>query len=275
MPRQAPDAAPLTQERRNRIRLELQHSGAVRSKELSARWAVSPMTIRRDLAALESAGHAVRVHGGALNGPEATHAPQPSPDRPGGQRAQLREIAAAAAATVRPGMAIGLVGGPAIELLAAELTQRQDITVVTNSLRIDGLLNSTSHTSPTVILTGGQRGPGGLLAGPIAMRALAGIQVDTVFVDCSGADSEAGLTVDDLAEAELRRQLFRSAGRRVLLAESTVFGARALAPFAPLSDLDAVFTEPDDSASRARGAVLGAIGRSGAGNRPARHREGD
>ncbi len=259
------DESLLTQQRRDRIRAELFEHGAVRTGGLSRQWAVSPMTVRRDLAALEAGGFAIRVHGGAVCTPTPNEERPPVPTSR--SDAELHAIAAAAARTVRPGTAIGLSGGRAVEALAEELTAHGDLTVVTNSLRVADILNrnglGTPHRWPTVILTGGHRGPGGLLVGPLAVAALRTMRVDTTFVDCAGADLTGGLTVGDLADAELRACLLRSAGRRTLLAESAVFGARSLTPFATLAEIDTVFAPPRTEGTHepAREAVLAAVGK--------------
>ncbi|MFE9421481.1 DeoR/GlpR family DNA-binding transcription regulator [Kitasatospora sp. NPDC006697] len=255
----------LTRQRRDHILADLRAHGAVRTGELSRRWVVSPMTIRRDLAVLEAGGGAVRVHGGAVSalGPEPGAGAGAGAGADGAVPgdAAVRALAAAAARTVQPGAAIGLSGGRAVEALAEELTQHENLTVVTNSLRVAAILDGTARRSPTVILTGGHLSHSGLLVGPLAVASLRTMRVNLAFVDCEGADLTGGLTVGDLADAELRARMLHTATRRILLAEPTVFGARALAPFATLREIDTVLTapSPDGSGSAAREEVLRAI----------------
>ncbi|MFE9424863.1 DeoR/GlpR family DNA-binding transcription regulator [Kitasatospora sp. NPDC006697] len=240
-------------ERRDWIRAELRRRGMVRTGEVSRHWAVSPVTVRRDLAVLEAEGCALRVHGGAV-GAEPPPRPAQATALPG-----VRAIAAEAAATVRPDSAVGLTGGPLAEALAEELVGREGLTVITNSLRIAAILDRR-RGAPDVIITGGQRGPGDLLVGPLAVAAVDTVRLDAAYVDCVGAEPAAGLTVRDLDDAELRHHLFRAARRRVLLAEPAAFGTCSLAQFAALEEVDAVCTDPDGAAASAAGrAVLGAV----------------
>src|SRR5688572_27075413 len=58
--------AVLPEERRLAIRDLVARSAVVRADELAERFGVSVETIRRDLAALEQAGHTRRVYGGAM-----------------------------------------------------------------------------------------------------------------------------------------------------------------------------------------------------------------
>ncbi|MFE9423117.1 DeoR/GlpR family DNA-binding transcription regulator [Kitasatospora sp. NPDC006697] len=260
----------LTQQRRNEIRAQLHRDGAVRSNDLSRRLSVSGGTIRRDLAVLAAEGDARRVHGGAVSTarPAAQQNPPSGPSSgSAGHCAVLRVIARAAAAAVAPGTAIGLMGGRAAVALAEELAHRGDITVVTNSLAAADALGQRGAAGPSVLLTGGQYGPTGRLVGPLATASLEGLCLHTAFVDCEGADPELGLTVRDHLDAEMRGLLLRVADRRVLLAEPAVLGARSLVPFAALTELDEVFTDPDLRHARLAPfhPVLRAIGRADLG----------
>src|SRR4051794_41987346 len=56
----------LSEERRSQVAEMLQSSGAVTITDLQARFGVSPVTARRDLAVLAERGVARRTHGGAV-----------------------------------------------------------------------------------------------------------------------------------------------------------------------------------------------------------------
>ena len=56
----------LSEARRSMVTEMLQTSGAVTITDLQARFGVSPMTVRRDLAILAERGVARRTHGGAV-----------------------------------------------------------------------------------------------------------------------------------------------------------------------------------------------------------------
>src|SRR6185312_3012551 len=91
-----------TQERRGAIRGFLANRGEVGIAELAAELDVSEMTIRRDLEALEVAGVARRVRGGAIATVSRGHEPPFDARAVASQRAK-RAIAAAAARYVDDG----------------------------------------------------------------------------------------------------------------------------------------------------------------------------
>lgn len=125
-----------------------------------------PMTVRRDIEALEEAGRVERIHGGAkLPGDASTH--EPGFELKSTQlTAEKHAIAVEAASLVQEGMAIGLGAGTTTWALAKELVNGPPrITVVTNSVRIADLFHHAPHPAPpprfgsTVILIGGERTP--------------------------------------------------------------------------------------------------------------------
>ncbi len=67
-------------------------------------------------------------------------------------------------------------------------------------------------------------------------------------------DADAGFTTPNLAEAETNRALIAAADQVVICADSTKWGTRGLASFAPLTAADILIT--DDSLSDDAHAVL-------------------
>ena len=80
---------------------------------------------------------------------------------------EKNRIAAAAAAVVTEGSAIGLTAGTTTWAMAKHLVGVPDLTVVTNSTLIAQVLYDSSNIGTTVILTGGARTPSDALVGPV------------------------------------------------------------------------------------------------------------
>src|ERR1700730_14973520 len=123
----------LAEERRFRIREILSNQRTITASDLCTALGVTAATVRRDLAALEQEGVLVRSHGGAVSRMSSTNF-QPS------YEALLRsntddklEIARAAEQLVLDGDTVFLEGSTTVFELARLLTQRQRLTVVTNS----------------------------------------------------------------------------------------------------------------------------------------------
>lgn len=251
----------LPQQRRERILLAVRATGAVRAAELVDELGVSEMTIRRDISELASRGLLRKVHGGAVHTQPTVHEPAFA-TKMGLALSEKTRIAEAAADLIEPGSAIALSAGTTTNALARIVASRHDLrplTVVTNSLQVtDTLFNAPGELE--VVLIGGSRTPSDALVGPVAVGALGQLRVDLLFLGVHGMDESAGLTTPNLLEAETNRKLIRSAGRTVVLADSSKWGTVGLSQIAPFSGIDVLVT--DAGLSEEAVTVLdGAVGR--------------
>lgn len=262
----------LASQRRAAIIATLAREDAVRVADLTARFGVSDMTIRRDLELLADQGRLRKVHGGAV----AVHS---SAEEPGFEAkrsvatAAKRAIAARAAELVEPGSAIGISAGTSTWMFANELRGAPGpLSVVTNStsvadaLAAPGVLGAPDALAApdaagiTVILTGGLRTRSAALVGAIADRAIAALHVDQLFLGVHGMDPAAGFTTPNLAEAHTNATFIAHARSLVVLADSSKWQTVGLAEIAPLAAADVVITD-DGIPDEARAALADAVGR--------------
>ncbi|MCD4526120.1 DeoR/GlpR family DNA-binding transcription regulator [Nocardioides sp. cx-173] len=235
----------LAAERQARIQREVEHRGAVRVSELARLLNVSDMTIRRDLDTLAAQGGLAKVHGGAT----VTGGGRASTDEPGfeakaaQQTAEKEAIAAAAAALVRPGSAIGLSAGTTTWTLAHHLRDVPGLTVVTNSMRIADVLHGAGAAAPNVVLTGGVRTPSDALVGPVAVSSLRLLHLDLVFLGVHGMNARAGFTTPNLHEADTDQALVAAGQRVVVLADHTKWGIVGISTIVPLDQADVVVSD--------------------------------
>lgn len=231
-------------ERQARILHEVEQRGAVRVSQLARLLEVSEMTIRRDLDNLASQGRLDKVHGGAT----VAGGTKPSTDEPGfeakcaRQTAEKEAIAAAAAAMVRPGSAVGLSAGTTTWTLAHHLRSIPDLTVVTNSMRIADVLHKAGGAA-NVVLTGGIRTPSDALVGPVAVSSLRLLHLDLVFLGVHGMDARAGFTTPNLLEADTDQALVAAGQRLVVLADHTKWGTVGISTIVPLDRADVLVTD--------------------------------
>jgi len=188
---------------------------------------ISDMTIRRDLEVLERDGLIQRSHGGAVLAAPANVIPaEPSyAARRNLNRAAKQAIAAAAAALVTPGQAIGLDVGSTVACLAAVLASRENIEVITNSLQT--ILAMPQPILPEVFILGGHLRPReGSLCGGITRAQLAGHFMDNVFIGVAGIDANG---IYDYApeEAEIKTIFMQQSSAVTVLCDSTKFGRRS------------------------------------------------
>lgn len=239
----------LAKQRQDLIVAAVREHGAVRVAELVESIGVSDMTVRRDITELARKGLVRRVHGGAVDPHRTAYEPGF-----GAKEALLSQekaaIAAAAAGQVCAGDAIALSGGTTTHLLARAIADNpalRPLTVVTNSLRAADTLHAAADPSLTVVLTGGVRTRSDALVGPVAVRALEVLRVDTLFLGVHGLDAVAGLTTPNMEEAETNQALVGVAARTVVVADHAKWGVVGLARIVELGDVDLVLT--DDGAS--------------------------
>ena len=226
----------------------VQRERVVRVSDLAQQLGVSPMTVRRDIEALEETGRVERIHGGAkLPGDASTH--EPGFELKSTQlTAEKHAIAVEAASMVQEGMAIGLSAGTTTWALAKELVNGPRITVVTNSVRIADLFHHGASSGPgrfgsTVILIGGERTPSDALVGPIATASLRQLHLDLLFLGVHGMDAQAGFTTPNLLEAETDRAFMSSARSTVVLADHSKWGVVGIASIAQLEETDELITD--------------------------------
>lgn len=236
----------LAAQRRASISEYVLTKGAMSIGELAESLEVSEMTVRRDIDRLEKEGGVIRVHGGVMSAALKTATTEaPFEETRGIEVSAKQEIAKQAASMVNPGDAIALLGGSTVYSLAQELTEVDNLTIVTNSIPISDLYTKFSNQvfSPFVYLTGGTRTPTDSLVGNLAVDAFSRFNFDYVFMGTVGMDLQAGFSAPNLIEAETNRAIVKQAAKSVVLADHTKWGVRGFSSFANLGDVDHVIVD--------------------------------
>ena len=200
----------------------------------------SPATIRRDLIKLDEQGVISRSHGGvALRRFEAA---QPTTnEKQLRSPAEKRAIARFAASMVRAGDAVVLDAGTTMLELAKCLTHLP-LRVITVDLHIALFLSEFRQIEVTIV--GGRIDDSSQSCiGDHGRRLLQTIWPDLAFVSCNGWDLEKGITAPTEEKAALKRDLMANARRRILLADSSKYGAWSLFNIAPLESLTDIVTD--------------------------------
>jgi DeoR family transcriptional regulator of aga operon len=226
--------------RLNAILDRLSVRGAVDVSELVADLGVSSATIRRDLELLEQQRLLTRTHGGAVG--QGVSYELPLRYKSARRQEDKLRIAAAAAASVGEGAAVGLTGGTTCTEVARQLIDRQRLTVVTNALNIASEL--VVRPNLKLVVTGGYARPESYeLVGPIAESSLAGLNLDVVFLGTDGISPRAGLTTHHEVEASTDLALIERARRVVVVADSSKIGRVAFAQICAIERIDELITD--------------------------------
>lgn len=232
----------LTNERREETLCLLRLRGELSYEWLAAHFGVSEMTARRDVEALEAAGEARRVRGGAISVVSRAHEPAVV-EREQLERDAKESIAAAAAELVRSGDSLYLDSGTSAIVLASHLARLgARLLVVTPNLRAATVLAESPEIR--VVLTGGTLRPAEQsLVGAEAERTVGTYNVDTAFLGAAGVHLERGVTDYGVDEASVKRLAVSRAQRVVVLADRTKLGRVSLCEICPTSEIDVLVTD--------------------------------
>jgi DeoR family transcriptional regulator of aga operon len=206
-------------ERHKQILTLLATRGRLSIGEVVRRFRVSEATARRDLQALASLGKARRVHGGVL---AIEQAPPELPmlQRTDEQAAEKTRIGRLAASLVTDRETVFLGSGTTVLEVARNLHDRQDLTIITNSLPILNLF--AGNRTVTVIALGGMLRDTELsLIGHLAEVGLGEMRADRVFMGARGISLDHGLTSDFLQETVTDRLILKMGRQVYIVADHT------------------------------------------------------
>ena len=178
-----------TQQRRHTIITELNQSGKVSVDHLAKQFSTSEVTIRKDLAALETSGLLLRRYGGAISLPNEIIEPK-------SEILSKRKLAIAkkAAMMIRDHNRIIIDSGRTTSALVTELEDKKGLIVMTNSLSIAGSLRGLEN-EPVLLMTGGTWDPHSeAFQGQVAEQVLRSYDFDQLFIGADGIDIDRGTT---------------------------------------------------------------------------------
>lgn len=244
--------------RRAAIVRQLEEAGSVSIAELSGRFHVSDMTVRRDLDALQAEGLIQRTHGGAVPARPAGIEPRYAAKQRVNVALKSRIARYAAEMLVEDGQVLLLEGGTTVTAMARHLAAHRDLTVVTNGLYTANALRELLPQA-TVMSTGGiLRDVSYTFVGPSVETFLRDMHADTLFVSATGMTLHEGFTDPNPMEAQVRRWMARSAHRVVALLDSSKFGVVSTTTVAAAAEVDVLVT--DDGAPSTVIADMRALG---------------
>jgi len=234
---------PLKEERQQLILEAVRDNRQATVSELSRRFDVSEVTIRRDLRELAAQGVLRRAHGGAVMAAPAPPEPPVIQRMAHAQKCKER-IGRAAAALVADGESVFIGSGSTTACVARHLTDRNDLTVVTNALNVATELSTAKGV--TVVVTGGMMRASELsLIGHIAELALREVRVDKAIMGMQAISLEEGMTNDYLPEVMTDRTIIEMAPELIIVADHTKFGKVASAYIAPVERATILVTDPE------------------------------
>ncbi|MDO6685766.1 MULTISPECIES: DeoR/GlpR family DNA-binding transcription regulator [unclassified Agarivorans] len=210
-----------TQQRRRLILEKLAELGEVKVDELAHAFETSEVTVRKDLASLEANGLLLRRYGGAVPIPTEL-INEPDEEQVSEQK---QAIAQSAAGLIRDHNRIIIDSGSTTAALLPELSGKEGLVVMTNSLSIAGALRELEN-EPTLLMTGGTWDTHSeAFQGQVAEQVLRAYDFDQLFIGADGIDVARGSTTFNELVG-LSQVMAEVAREVVVLAESNKIGRR-------------------------------------------------
>lgn len=226
--------------RRQLIAETVMAEGSLRIEELTERFGISLMTTHRDLDELVSRG-LLRKTRGIVSAAPSSLSDSSDVYRSGRQAAEKRAIAAAAATYVEPGQAVFFDDSTSVLQMVPHLASRVPITAITNSMPMMAALKEIRDV--TLLGLGGQfQHWCNAFMGPVTTAEVRRLRADLVFMSLA-AITDGTVFHQSPEMVEMKRAMFDSSAKRILLADSSKFQRRALHAMLALEAFDVVIVD--------------------------------
>jgi DeoR family transcriptional regulator, fructose operon transcriptional repressor len=212
---------------------------------MAKKFSVTPETIRRDLTELEEQEKITRVHGGAtlFTKLEKEQAFLRKIDM---NRKEKQLIAIEATSRIDHGDTIAVDVGTTTVHLADYIYNRQNLTVVTNSIAAADRFNQAieeKRMTGKVILLGGITNPAqSSVSGAMTLEWLNHMHMDKAFISCGGIVAETIFDYD-LDESLVSAKMMARSKQCILLADSSKVGVPSFYSFGEASYFDEVISD--------------------------------
>lgn len=219
---------------------ELEKNGSVDTVELSEKFNVSSMTIRRDLKTLADEGILTLAHGGAvLNGGSLFEYPMSYKEEQYWE--EKKRIAALCCSFINERDSIFLDTGTTTLAIAENLRDKKNIVVTTQSLLVMQALSSAPGirliSAPGVYrpITNG-------FLGQLTSNFVKNYKYDTLFLAAEGIDAAHGITVPDVIDAETKKSLIECSQKVIAVLDKSKIGLSFFSIIAPITAIDILVT---------------------------------
>ncbi|MBV4412824.1 DeoR/GlpR transcriptional regulator [Enterobacteriaceae bacterium YMB-R22] len=227
--------------RHDRLIALVNERGYMNHDELAEILNVSIQTVRRDIRKLSEQGIVVRLHGGV--GRSASSVTNMAFEQR--ETTYVREktmIARQIADYIPNGSTVFITIGTSVEHVARMLAERQDLRVITNSLRVAWLLYK--NASIEVVLPGGTPRPvnGGII-GPDTLSFVEGFQADYLITSVGAVSVDGCLLEFYINEAAVTRAMMAHSRHILLAIDHSKFTSSASVRLGNITPDMTVFTD--------------------------------
>lgn len=236
-----------TEERREEIISIIQENGKVKVSELSERYGISEVSIRKDLELLEAEGHLSRVHGGAV-GLNKLYVNMDLNERYRTNSIAKKKLAELATRFIEDNDTIMMNAGTTLTYVLRAIRNKKNITIVTNS--VQNATEAALYSDFNVILLGGEvDSKYQFTYGEDAISQLENYHANKCILSVDGISSTAGLTLYYSNEAALVKKMIESSGSVIITADSSKVGKNVFARITDASKTDILITTHTENKS--------------------------
>jgi DeoR family transcriptional regulator, aga operon transcriptional repressor len=230
-----------TVQRRARILDILNSDGQVNIYDLSKLFGVSDVTIRKDLDNLEKKNMLIRARGGALKTMRVGIDYELS-DKKKKFLKEKQLVGKMAAKLIEENDTIILDSGTTTLEVARNLTNFNDLTIITNAINIAALLGE--YDNLRILVPGGNlRKKSFSLIGAQADENFHKYFCDKLFLAVDGFDIEYGLSTPNPDEAHLNKTMITMSKQLIVVTDSSKFTRKSFAFICPVEKVDIVITD--------------------------------
>ena len=232
----------MTKEERHQLILEtLIKQESAQVSDLAALLEVSAVTIRKDLTELEGDNKLYRSHGKAiLINPYINNRSVNEKEKLATE--EKNNIGKMAAELITKDDSIIIASGTTVHALARNIKPINKLTVVSASLQVSEIL-ANNEAIDIIQLGGTLRHSSNSVVGKYAEQILSSFSCSKLFLGVDGIDVDFGLTTTDMREADLNKEMMRTAQKTIVLADSTKFRRRGFSKIANIEDVDIIITD--------------------------------
>ena len=228
-------------ERQKKILELLAEDGAVSVSKLSVILSVTEETIRRDLEKLEKQEALRRTHGGAVPIDESTY--EMSLEKRKATNIDVKKkLAEAALLHIVSGDTVFLDASTTTFFIAKGLKKLNNITVITNSLRVVTELSGCENIK--TIAVGGIVSNNQSLVGSLAEKSIIENYVaNKMFFSSKGITLDSGILESNETECGIKQRMMENSGLKYYLCDSTKVGRIGFVKLSAFNELDYFITD--------------------------------
>ncbi|QIM68027.1 DeoR/GlpR family DNA-binding transcription regulator [Basfia succiniciproducens] len=215
-------------------------NGYISNEELASQLGVTTQTIRRDIRALSQQGLVSRHHGGAGKIPSLINTDFSIRETTHIEEKKL--IAQAIADYIPDGSTIFITIGTTVEYIAKALENKNNIRIITNSLRVANSLYQNKNLE--VITVGGiVRSHNSGIVSPDALTFISHFRADYLITSV-GAIAEDGTLLDfDINEVSMVKAMKANSKKVIVALDRSKFFTSAAVELLNLKDVSDIFTD--------------------------------